>query len=257
MWVCKYIDQLIMNSLGFDKKEKDTKVIVAMSGGVDSAVAAVKLKQEGYDITGVTLRLYNHPNSSKSKSCCAGIDIEDAKKVVFMGIGEEKLSDDGVGPYIISELLSYSNEIASGEFNDTGTTHSPIIGYAFDNFPIYGAYGYADINGGGGIKRMESSYQLRNITNRINGPSLNQHPLGAYIEDFEYISGLGDLDEHNGRYCVTPEYPNGTYAYFVTIDASLNPVYPYTPGPYYYGIAQGSGNIGWALNYKYVNSKKY
>ncbi len=70
-----------MNSLGFYKKAKDTKVIVAMSGGVDSSVAAVKLKMEGFDVTGVTLRLYNQPNSSKSKSCCAGIDIDDAKKV--------------------------------------------------------------------------------------------------------------------------------------------------------------------------------
>ena len=122
--------------------------------------------------------------------------------------------------------------------------HSPIIGYAFDSFPIYGAYGYTNVDGSGGIKRIESSYQLRSITNRVNGPSLNQYPLGAYIEDFEYIIGLGDLDEYNGRYCVTPEYPNGIYAYFVTIDANLDPVYPYTLGPYYYGIAQGSGNLG-------------
>ena len=70
-----------MNSLGFDKAEKDTKIIVAMSGGVDSSVAAVKLKKEGYDVTGITLRLYNQKNTSKSKSCCAGIDIEDAQKV--------------------------------------------------------------------------------------------------------------------------------------------------------------------------------
>ena len=70
-----------MNSLGFDKAEKDTKIIVAMSGGVDSSVAAVKLKKEGYDVTGITLRLYNQKNISKSKSCCAGIDIEDAQKV--------------------------------------------------------------------------------------------------------------------------------------------------------------------------------
>ena len=70
-----------MNSLGFNKKEKDTKVIVAMSGGVDSSVAAVKLKKEGYNVIGVTLRLYNQTNVSKSKSCCAGIDINDAKKV--------------------------------------------------------------------------------------------------------------------------------------------------------------------------------
>ncbi len=70
-----------MNSLGFHKAEKDTKIIVAMSGGVDSSVVAVKLKKEGYDVTGITLRLYNQPNASKTKSCCAGIDIDDAQKV--------------------------------------------------------------------------------------------------------------------------------------------------------------------------------
>ena len=70
-----------MNSLGFNKPEKATKVVVAMSGGVDSSVAAVKLKREGYNIIGITLRLYNQSDVSKSKSCCAGRDIEDAKRV--------------------------------------------------------------------------------------------------------------------------------------------------------------------------------
>ena len=70
-----------MNSLGFNKQNKDTKVVVAMSGGVDSSVAAVMLKKQGYNVTGITLRLYNQSNINNAKTCCAGQDIEDAKQV--------------------------------------------------------------------------------------------------------------------------------------------------------------------------------
>ena len=70
-----------MNSLGFNKINEKTKVVVAMSGGVDSSVAAVMLKKEGYEVVGITLNLYSHTNAKSSKSCCAGRDIEDAKKV--------------------------------------------------------------------------------------------------------------------------------------------------------------------------------
>ena len=124
------------------------------------------------------------------------------------------------------------------------SVHSPIIGYAFDGFPIYGAYGYTNVDGTGAIKRMQSSYVLSTATSRLNGPPVNStYPLGNMCEDYVFTQGAGDLDVHNGRLCITPEYPNGIYAYFVTIDANLYPVYPFVIGATYYGTVQ-AGNTG-------------
>ena len=72
----------MMNSLGINKPKKDTKLVVAMSGGVDSSVVAALMKQEGYDVTGITLKLYDDTKQSKEgRQCCAGQDILDAKRV--------------------------------------------------------------------------------------------------------------------------------------------------------------------------------
>ena len=71
-----------MNSLGINKLKKETRVVVAMSGGVDSSVVAALMKQEGYDVTGITLKLYDDTKQSKEgRQCCAGQDILDAKRV--------------------------------------------------------------------------------------------------------------------------------------------------------------------------------
>ena len=71
-----------MNSLGINKPKKKTKVVVAMSGGVDSSVVAALMKQEGYDVTGITLKLYDDAKQSKEgRQCCSGQDILDAKRV--------------------------------------------------------------------------------------------------------------------------------------------------------------------------------
>ena len=71
-----------MNSLGINKSKKDTKVVVAMSGGVDSSVVAALMKEDGYNVTGITLKLYDDAKASKEgRQCCAGQDILDAKRV--------------------------------------------------------------------------------------------------------------------------------------------------------------------------------
>lgn len=133
---------------------------------------------------------------------------------------------------------------ADGLYVINSSEHSPLIGYAYDGFPIYGAYGYANTNGTSGIARMKSGYQLKNQTTRANGPAVNQVVgtqnffNGYFREDYEYVAHPGDqsyLDEHNGRICNTPEYPSGIYCYFATVDANHNSAYPYAVGPTFYG----------------------
>jgi len=126
--------------------------------------------------------------------------------------------------------------------------HSPILGYAFDGNPIYGPYGYSNsLDSNSAVARMTSSYSLK--PNRLDGPSIDTYPLSSFVEDFEYIHRSGSLDENNGRFCVTPEYPSGTYAYFMTISADNTPVYPYVIGDNFYSLPVDS-------NYNKVISQK-
>lgn len=140
--------------------------------------------------------------------------------------------------------------LADGLYVLDSTAHSPLLGFAYDGFPIYGAYGYKNTDGTGGIIRMKSSYSLRDITVRTHyangtdvtdGPNISAtFPLGMYREDYQYnptSAATPDyLDEHNGRFCVTPEYPNGIYCYFATVNAAWNSAYPYVVGPTFYGV---------------------
>jgi YHYH protein len=121
----------------------------------------------------------------------------------------------------------------------TSTAHSPIIGWAYDGNPIYGPYGY-DSPSGGTVRCLASGYELSLDPNR---PNVGSYPPGFFVEDYIFKNS-GDLDEHNGRFCITPEYPNGIYAYFCTINPNNSdpigafkffrrPVFPYVIGENY------------------------
>ncbi len=139
---------------------------------------------------------------------------------------------------------------ADGLYAIDSSKHSPLIGFAYDGFPIYGAYGYKNTDGTGAITRMKSSFALRSITTRTTnasgttvtaGPDVSTtYPLGYFREDYQYnvtSTATPDyLDEHNGRFCKTPEYPNGIYCYFATVDENWNSAYPYVVGPTFYGV---------------------
>ena len=117
---------------------------------------------------------------------------------------------DGNTLYGASDLKRVnSQEVAS-------TDHSPIIGWAYDGNPIYGPYGYSTQTGGV-VAQMKSGYS---VDLKASRPPQNQFPVGFFIEDYSYtkVADQATLDENNGRFCITPEYPNGTYAYFATIE---------------------------------------
>lgn len=120
----------------------------------------------------------------------------------------------------------------------TSLNHSPIIGWAYDGCPIYGPYGYST-RSGGVITQMRSGYSIEQKSNR---PSTSIFPLGFFIEDYTYnkVSDETILDENNGRFCITPDYPHGVYAYFTTVSTTAEtsgifknyktPVFPYVVG---------------------------
>jgi hypothetical protein len=149
----------------------------------------------------------------------------------FARFGEEYLAETQNN--LQYSIVGYTPNIAN-EFNDTSNLHSPIIGWAYDGNPIYGPYGYSDpSNFNSGIKRLTSGYIL-NTSNILNRPS--GFAPGFFVEDYQFSNG--DLDASNGRYCKTPEFPNGIYAYFASISDELTslsviPQYPYFIGPNY------------------------
>lgn len=131
---------------------------------------------------------------------------------------------------------------AGGTFDNKNfvSGHSKIIGFAFDGYPIYGPYGYQNpYNSGSGVVQMRSSYVKKDINNESADRQTlrNTYPMGSFIEDYLYDSSKHAnnsgpfLDEHNGRFCITPDYKKGTYAYFVTLDDLNTPEYPYVIGP--------------------------
>ena len=139
-----------------------------------------------------------------------------------------KLQD---GKFVYTEDLDYTTK------EEDSTAHSPIIGWAYDGNPIYGPYGYSAYSAGI-VTSMVSGYSKVSPDNPYR-PSTSIYPSGFFVEDHEYTRN-GDLDEFNGRFCVTPEYPNGVYAYFCTIGKTIQtfnnykvPVFPYIIGNYF------------------------
>jgi hypothetical protein len=195
--------------------------------------------------------------------------------------------------YQLGDHVNYNPATKNySESSGTNLSHSPIIGWAYDGYPIYGPYGYSISNdASSGVRRMVSGYVQRDgthgtdsvasnlttipawyarfrqahfgggystVATTARAPVAGTNLLGTFGEDFSYYGDLTnaatgrvyfpgtntfDLDVYNGRYCVTPDYPGGTYAYFLDLDSNSVPAYPYAIAYEYYGAASG-GSAG-------------
>jgi hypothetical protein len=201
--------------------------------------------------------------------------------------------------------LQLGDNLSHNPTNDTFTEntrnlhHSPILGWAYDGYPIYGPYAYGSrLDSNSPVRRMVSGHVPRDgsfgtvnlatagrrslapwaalfhtftatlgandfaLTAAYYGPDVStNYPMGWYAEDFDFLGdrinpatgtnyqqGVDyDLDKPNGRFGVTPEFPGGTYAYFIPVDAGGAPAFPYSIGRYWYGNNTGgrvlNGNI--------------
>ena len=190
---------------------------------------------------------------------------DNARGYVFTGLNNQfggeyaHLSDPKELRYVVGDNV-FLNPVTQ-QFQEVASNfeHSPILGWAYDGNPIYGPYGYIDpTDQNSGIRRLRTSYKLKDnvvfdaATNpnpaRVDGPELSTYPAGSFVADYTYDFQSGDLDNYNGRFCKTPQYPDGTYAYFITIDASEAGIaeFPYILGPQFnslpdnWNFAQGA-----------------
>jgi hypothetical protein len=166
-------------------------------------------------------------------------NLDDSNGYVFPNVDFNK----GYGYGRVANPLRLREAIGDNLTNTLNETniivHSPILGFAYDGNPIYGPYGFEDpTDNTSAIVKLQSGYIKK--TTRENGPSVSDYPLGTFIDDYEWIpsiqTGKTILDRNNGRFCVTPEYPQGTYAYFTTLTSTNEPAFPYLIGENYYSL---------------------
>jgi len=190
-----------------------TGIIVVNSGISYSASSIIRVKPSGTEASfGAQIRYLTVNNNLKFGN---EVLLESTSKLKYT-----------VSGYFNSLRTSFK-ESAS---NSLTPSISKIIGWAYDGNPIYGPFGYSDVDDETSpIKILNSGYSL-NTSNVLDRPL--GFGGGFFIEDYKFVPG-NDLDRKNGRFAKTPEFPNGVYAYYATINSSGSPVFPYFIGDEY------------------------
>ena len=243
------VAKAVIGTFGEDKGKVLGVTVENRGIGYTSGTTTIRLEAIG-ELADFTAKVFKWTRNLENE--LTGL-LDKSRGYVFAGYNTQyggeyaHLSDPKQLRYVLGDNVFLEQQTGNLKELTTGLRHSPIIGWAYDGNPIYGPYGYIDAtNQASGIKRMVSSYRVKpnllfdSATNpnpeRFDGPPLSEYPAESFIDDYEYVFQRGDLDQYNGRFCKTPEYPNGIYAYFTAIDASERglPIFPYICGPQLY-----------------------
>lgn len=203
------------------------------------------ISESGLEIVGPALAIAYAINSVKFDPGTAGRCNDLGECSLAQGQGNWNIEALGHDTFNFGDDMNHAHVQPNGAYhyhgmpellidflgdNDDGMT---LIGWASDGFPVYARYGYADPKDSQSqLKALTTSYRLKSqadenrpntLTAILGGPNATNNinkliPMGAFTQDYEYVEGLGDLDECNGRFGTTPEFPNGIYYYVVSDD---------------------------------------
>ena len=200
--------------------------------------------ESGLEVVGPAMAIAYALNSVKFDPATAGRCNDAGECNLARGEGNWNIEALGHDTFDFGDDMNHAHVQPNGAYHYHGMPEllidflgdnegMTLIGWASDGFPVYARYGYANAEDlQSQLKVLTTSYRLKsqpdenrpntvtailggpNATNNINKPI----PMGAFTQDYEYVEGLGDLDECNGRFGATPEFPNGIYYYVVTDD---------------------------------------
>jgi hypothetical protein len=203
------------------------------------------LYESGLDVVGPALAIAYALNSVKFDPATAGKCNDAGECSLAQGQGNWNIEALGHDTFEFGADMNHAHVQPNGAYHYHGIPEllveflgdnqgMTLVGWASDGFPVYARYGFSDANDASSqVKALMPSYRLKStpdanrpemVTALIGGSGQGTTypntpiPMGAFTQDFEYVAGLGDLDECNGRYGVTPEFPDGIYYYVVTDD---------------------------------------
>ena len=203
------------------------------------------ITESGLEVVGPALEIAYALNSVKFDPATAGRCNDAGECSLAQGQGSWNIEALGHDTFDFGDDMNHAHVQPNGAYHYHGMPEllmgflggsrgMTLVGWASDGFPVYARYGYSDANNSNSeIKSLTSSYRLKSepdinrpmaLNALIGGPgqgTTNPNtpiPMGAFTQDYEYVEGLGDLDQCNGRFGVTPDFPEGIYYYVVTDD---------------------------------------